>query len=178
MPANRPFYEELPLLLLHLAVALFGSALAAILIGWIVSAILSWIRILPPSLPLPYNPLILIPAFFGGFLVNHFARHRSAALIWVVGLLFLVGVMMWDVSILKRGGHYQSLAPGGYWEYELRQLFSTNERACSDSECLGQIFVTTPVILTVAYSIGAWIALRFGNSDSAHKERLDATTHA
>ncbi len=179
MPTNRPFYEELPFLLFHVAVALLGSAVAAIPLGWLVSVILSEVRILPPTLAVAYNPLVWVTPFFVGLFVNRFTRHKSAAVVWVVGLLFLLGMMLWDMSILKRGGHNQNLTPGGYWGYEFRQLFSTSEKMCGDSECLGQLLVTTPFIVTVTYSLGALMALRFGKNDRAsqRQERLDTTTH-
>ncbi len=177
--AKKPFYEELPFLPLHVVVALVGGTLATILIGGLFGAILSKIGVLPPRFPVIFNPFIWLPGFFLGFAVNRFVRHRSAPFVGVVGLVFLVGVMFWDVSILKHGGHYPYLTPGNYWDYELLVLFSPSDKACGDSECLGKLFVTAPFVISVAYSIGAWLALRFGKPKTTDQQQdLDAGTHA
>jgi hypothetical protein len=176
---ESPLYRELRLVVLHVVVALVGGVLAVLLVGGLFAALFSGLEVRPPTPDVIYNPFIWLPAFFLGLVVNRFARHRSAPFVGIVGLVLLVGVMAWDVSILRHGGNYRDLSPGHDWAYEFRQLFSA-DKTCRDSECLGKILVTAPFITTVAYSIGAWLGLRFGKIKDTTDQRtkFGAHTHA
>ena len=175
--SEKPFYQELPFLLLHVVVALVGGILSVLLVGLLIGAILAGMGIRPPTPAVIYNPLVWLPGFLLGFGVNRIVRHRSAPYVVLVGVILLVGIMAWDVSILKHGGTYRGLRPGHYWAYEFRQLFSLTDKTCGDSECLGRILVTAPFIITVAYSIGAWLGLRFGKTNNASDQGKEAGAH-
>ena len=45
------------------------------------------------------------------------------------------------------------------WSYMLANLFGPSNK-CSASECLGELFFTTPFAVSLTYSVGAYIAKR------------------
>ena len=103
-----------------------------------------------------------------GFLINLRARNRSACMVWTIGLLFLLAVAMWDISIFRRSPYYQKLNAGQYLSYESNQLFGLDEARWGKSNGLEEFFVMVPILGSVAYSSGAWFALRCGReADSA-----------
>ncbi len=162
MAAKKSPLEEVFALVVHVPVAIFGAVIFAIMLDWLASAIFPTVGIRRAlSLGIVYNPFLWVFGMLLGLLVNRFTRHRSACWVGAVALLFMFAVMVWDISIFKRSGYYATLTHGHYWKYELGQLFSRNDASCSDSECLGKLFVTFPVVASIAYSIGAWLALRF-----------------
>jgi hypothetical protein len=95
-----------------------------------------------------------------GFLINLRARNRPACMVWAVGLLFLLGVAMWDISIFKRSPYYQKVSGGQYLSYESNRLFGLDEAKWGKSNGLEEFFVMVPILGSIAYSSGAWFALR------------------
>jgi hypothetical protein len=158
MPAKKTIGQELLALLVHFPLATLGS----MALSFVVMAPLSWVlRMLQFDVSYvgqlgPYTPAFWGVALLLGLLVNKFMSNRSACWVGGIGLVFLFAVMFWDISILKH-----SVTPD-YWKYEFDQLFSLSSKKCGDSECLEQLLVTTPVLNSIAYSVGAWFGLRFG----------------
>jgi hypothetical protein len=143
-------------MLLHVPLATFGSMAVSLVVitpaSWLLRMAgldLSYIGRLGP-----YTPAFWAMALLLGLLTNRYMENRFAGWVWAVGLVFLFVVMAWDVSILKHSGRSH------YWRYELDQLFSINSGKCGDSECLEELLVTTPVLNSIAYSVGAWLAFR------------------
>lgn len=166
MPTRKPPHEEvLALVFLHVPIAILGTVLIAIVMGWPIIAIFSRLGMRRFDFAMPYNPLLWVSGVLLGLLVNRFARHRSACWVGAIALLLMFAVMVWDISIFKRSGYYGALTQGHYWKYEFGQLFSPDDATCSDSECLGKLLVTLPVVASIAYSIGAWLGLRSWHSD-------------
>jgi hypothetical protein len=96
-----------------------------------------------------------------GFVVCQFARHRSARWVGAVGLLYLIVESAWEIHIYWNSPYYRAL--GGPFRYEFEQLFTAN---CAGSECVEQVFITVPVMCCIAYSLGAWLALKMrGEAD-------------
>jgi len=161
MAARKARLEEVLAFAVHVLIAIFGTLLFAVIFDWLASAILPTIGIRRvPSLGILYNTFLWIFGTLLGLLVNRFTRHRSACWVGPIALVFMFGVMVWDISILEHSNYYAAVTHGHYWTYELGQLLSRNDETCSASECLGKLFVTFPVIASIAYSIGAWLGLR------------------
>jgi hypothetical protein len=93
-----------------------------------------------------------------GFVVCQFARHRSARWVGAIGLLYLIVECAWDIGLHWNSSYYRGR--GGPFRYEFEQLFTTN-RTDSGWE---QLFVTMPVMCCIGYSLGAWLALKIGNT--------------
>ena len=75
-----------------------------------------------------------------------------------IGALYLLVIVLWDGMTI--GNLEDVRAQGGFLHYEFNQLLSPDERKCSASECIGQLFFTFPTVASIAYSCGAWLALR------------------
>ncbi len=166
MTTRKPPHEEvLALVLLHVPIAILGTLLVAIVLGWPVGAIFSRFGMRRFLFAMPYNPFLWISGALLGLFVNRFARNRSACWVGAIALVYMFAIMVWDISIFRRSDYYATLTHGHYWKYEFGQLFSPDNATCSASECLGQLLVTFPVVASVAYSIGAWLALRFRHDD-------------
>jgi len=97
-----------------------------------------------------------------GFFINRSARSRAACRVWAVGLLFLLAVVIWDVSIFRRSQYYQKLTGGQFFSYESNQLFGLDPGKWGKRDGLEELFVVVPVLGSIAYSLGAWFALRDG----------------
>jgi hypothetical protein len=104
----------------------------------------------------PYGPLFWIPALFVAFFVNRKLHNDSAKWIWTIGLLWLIGRMVitlrWYDSRWCNGCSASQFIWYSYFSY----------RNCIQ-ECLGQLLATLPMLSSVAYSIGASLALKFGH---------------
>lgn len=163
-PKKSPL-EEVIALVVHFPISIFGTVLVAAVLSWPVAAIFSRLGARRIDFATAYNPFLWVSGILLGLLINRFAHHRSAYWAGTLALLLMFAVMVWDISIYKRSGYYGALTHGHYWRYEFGQLFSRGDASCSDSECLGKLFITVPVVASVAYSIGAWLALRFSPND-------------
>jgi len=86
-----------------------------------------------------FSPFYWGAAVLIGFWFNRRMRHLSACWVWVLPIL------AFSLLLVR-----YSVPAGAYHE----QLFT-----CHD-ECLAAMFVTMPTMNCVAYSIGAWLALR------------------
>ena len=99
----------------------------------------------------PYGPSFWGTALVFGFCLNLAMNDNSAKWVWTVGLLWMAiwcGVTLTEYS--PQWTHGRSLGQELWSEY-----FSYWH--CTE-ECLGQMFVTTPAIDTVTYSLGAAMA--------------------
>jgi hypothetical protein len=134
--------------IVHAAAATVGSFIA----GFVVTEILHPSGIANFWFDTPYGPSFWGTALVFGFCLNLAMDDRSAKWAWAVGLLWLA---LWcGVTVAEYGPqwtHGRSLGQELWSEY-----FSYWH--CSE-ECLTQMFVTTPTINSMAYSVGAAIAL-------------------
>jgi len=113
------------------------------------------VRHVPDPFTEIFGPFFWLSIIALGFLVNVYMRHRSARWIWVMGALCIAVIFVWDYAAITHAAYDRRL-PAGYWAEEFQQDFTSK---CSASECLALLF-TAPSLALVAYSIGAWFALR------------------
>ena len=164
---RRSLAQECLGFLMHLPVATIGGTMTAFLVQFLFAP-LYWIFGNTPvvqRLGNMYDPLMWLPAFGLGFLINRRKKHFSAVIVGiVVGALFFA-LMWWDISSIQRVSYYANLVQkdyqGSYWRYEFVQLLSPEWTSCGASECLGKLLFTFPFFASVAYSVGAWFALKF-----------------
>jgi hypothetical protein len=143
-------------LFLHLPVATIGGVVLGLLLDGI---------LLRPFFGLRhdfhlafYNPLFWITAFVLGLLINRRTRHRSAYWCAAITTFCLILVIWSDLSGMRSSQYAQTATGGHFLRYELSVLFSPE---CRGSKCVEQIFVTAPFITSLAYAMGAWLAMRF-----------------
>jgi hypothetical protein len=103
-----------------------------------------------------YGPCAWLSGLALGFFVNRHLLHRAACFAWIPGLLFLGWVCLGEASVTHAAGvsAMESIRIG---------LFPTTYSdfsACGTSECLAIVVITIPVLNTITYSVGAWLALR------------------
>ena len=159
MPSENRRVEEIPGFFLHLVIATIGVFLVDAIVYFVFATAFSLLGIGGSSFGTAYNPYFWIPALIIGFLVNRRLGTRSAALIGILGVVFLFLIIWWDASGLSRSEYYVHLTGGHYWRYAVQQLLSPSDRDCGSSECLGKLFFTVPTVISVAYSVGAWLGL-------------------
>jgi hypothetical protein len=160
----RSFGQECLGFLLHLPAGTIGGAFSAIFsaaLVFVVQRIFGWVGILGSI----YDPLLWLPAATLGFFINRVADHRSAVIVGpLVGACFCA-LMYWDIASLHRVPYYTNLIQenyqGSFWTYEFQKLFPSSNRGCGPDECLGSLLFTFPFLASMAYSFGAWLALRF-----------------
>jgi hypothetical protein len=78
----------------------------------------------------------------------------------MVGLLYLFSIIMWDTVSIMHLEYIRTVNHGNFWQYEFNQLFALDQRKCSDSGCIEELFATAPTFTSIAYSVGAWMALQ------------------
>jgi hypothetical protein len=88
-------------------------------------------------------PLPVILGFATGLLLNRYLRSRSATLVFVLGALLVSGDLR---DAIQRGGFHELV----------HYLSVTNCGGCED-----QAFILCPFYISVAYSVGAWIGLKY-----------------
>lgn len=102
------------------------------------------------------NPVFWLPSLFVGLMINRIVRHQWAGIApATAGALVIVIVAISDLS----------RAHGHVWRNEFGLLFSPVSSVSSDKagRALAQLFFTFPFLSSVAYSLGAWLAMRFGD---------------
>jgi hypothetical protein len=127
--------------LLHCSVAAVGVLLISVLMGAILEKALTS-GLIDPLFNRPACPIQIAIGFTIGLLFNRHMRSRSAIFAWIpAALCLLVDVR----AYMQIGGlHYLG-----------DHLFGTN---CG--ECIERFFVVSPFYASVAYSVGAWLALK------------------
>ena len=159
MPMTKSLIRELSGLLLHLLLATAGVYLIFVAMGASMAWVWPGMRDVSFGGEL-YYLFVGMPSVFLGLLVNWYMRHRSASWVGAVASVFLIPILFSDVAMMKGSEYYQQLTQGHYWSYEFKQLFSSIDAKCGDSECLKKLFVTFPFLSSLGYSFGAWVALR------------------
>ena len=106
----------------------------------------------------PYSPAIALAALVLGYLVSvRIRKGQAATFVWVVGLLWLA-FGMYDST---RNWSASWSPEKTRWAYIVANFLGPTY-ACSGSECLNELFFTTPFTASIAYSIGAYIRRRQG----------------
>jgi hypothetical protein len=111
-----------------------------------------------------YSPILFVPGFFIGLVINDRMGSRSALWVGPVCVVLLFILVLGDIWSLSHSGYYRAYTQGHYLHYEYGQLFSLDNRDCGNTECLGKLLAVPPVLRSIAYSAGAWLALRRKNT--------------
>jgi hypothetical protein len=165
--AKRSVGREIVGLVFHALMAMVGGVCIGLLLGvFIFDPLVAALGLHLnrwPGIGL-YNPIFWLVSAFLGILVNRLTRHRSASWVAAVGVCYL----LWSLHLYVPGLHtldyngvkvyYQG--PTG-WPSVVRALHMLFSPTCKDGQCLEQMFVTLPFLSSIAYSFGAWLALRF-----------------
>ncbi len=157
--------------ILHFFVSTIGVAFA----GWIIVARLDvssshhhgWFATFIAS---QYSPAFWIAGFFLGLVINDYMRNRSAQWIGPICFALLLVLVFADVRFFDHSTYYRTVTQGHSWRWEYYQLFSLDNGNCGGSECLGKLLIVPPVLGSIAYSVGAWLALRH------KKKKVDASS--
>jgi hypothetical protein len=130
----------------------FVAVAGAVIIGFLPEALLS--RVYYNTGLEPYSPMIAITAFLLGYFVSHsIFNGRAATFVWIIGLAW----MMFGIYDTTRYWSASWSPEKTRWGYMLANLFGPTLK-CSGSECLGELFFTTPFTASITYSIGAYLA--------------------
>jgi hypothetical protein len=147
---DRAPFLWLALLVWHFVIAAVGG----MFIGFLPEALVS--RIYYNTGFEPYSPAIATSAFLLGYFVSYrFLSARVAIWTWAIGVAWLV------VGVYELTSHWSaSWSPEKTrWGYAIANLFGSTLK-CSGSECLYEVFFTTPFAASVLYSIGAFLRKR------------------
>jgi hypothetical protein len=105
------------------------------------------------------NPVLWGPGLIMGLLVNRFALKSTAYWVWLVGMVWIAYGIFASLHAYHAGfsgicspldnirGEFFSFSNNGY---------------CGGGENV--MLFTVPTLSSIAYSLGAWVALRFGRS--------------
>jgi hypothetical protein len=98
-----------------------------------------------------FSPVTAFSALLLGYFLGYsLDRFHLAGWTWILGLIWLLyGIHDLTRSWSPTWSHAESA-----WSYARSQLFGPS-RLCGDSECLYEVFFTTPFVASVMYSIGA-----------------------
>ena len=145
----RGTVEELPKLVYHIPLAMVASMIVATLLSMF---------LLRDSVP--FGPSVWLAGFGLGFLINRKLRDRAACWVGIIGVLGLAILIICSYRGFETSAYYRQQTGDSYWAYLDESLFTSDSNKCGSSECLGQFFFTAPVVASVAYSLGAFLALR------------------
>jgi hypothetical protein len=106
------------------------------------------------------NPLLWVPGLMLGLLVNRFVLKSTACWVWLAGVVWMAYGMF--ASLHAYHARFSGICSpldnirGGF--------FSFASNYCGGGE---NVFLfTVPTLSSIAYSLGAWTALRFGSRQS------------
>ena len=156
--------EWIGTLILHFLIAMFTGSFFGYLLGALSASLIllfTGFRVASLGPIAVYTPLVWGWALLLGFVVNRKMRNQSACWVGAVAIFCLVAFAWRDISFLKHpSSPYHARVQGHYLSYELKQLFPANASDCGSSECLQQLLFTSPVLISIAYSIGAFLGLQ------------------
>jgi len=143
MPTER-WWQSAAVLIIHLILFAFAFGIGFLIEAWLGERYEN-------SHIAAFVPCIAATAFLTAFLVNRKRRDRAPLLIGLAGVPCLVFAIWYE---------------GLYWNYAwaresknqyLIHMFFGTERQCSATECVGELFFTSPCIAAIAYTLGAVI---------------------
>ena len=103
----------------------------------------------------PYSPAIAASALLLGYFAARHLGLRAATWTWTIGVLWL----LLGVHELTSGWSASWSLVKTRWEFAFANLFGSTLK-CSGSECLYELFYTTPFTASVTYSVGACLRKR------------------
>ena len=99
---------------------------------------------------------LLGPGLLFGLLLNRIALRRTACWVWLVGILW----MMFGAVVSLHSYRTRFLGICSPFDSILGGFFSIGSVYCGDRSNFSAF--TLPMFSSIAYSIGAWAAMRFG----------------
>jgi hypothetical protein len=103
----------------------------------------------------PYSPLLWGLGFLFGFFVNRRMRNTSAQWVWIAGMCWF-SLWIWDAVHTYDPRWCQGCTVlQNVW----RNLFTVGYNSCMQ-DCRGELLGTTPMLNSIAYSLGACVGLR------------------
>ena len=119
---------------------------------------------LPDYTPI-FDPFVWLAGLLLGAYLNRSRRHRSACFVGVLGVILLGLLMLREVLVIKHSPGFNRRIGGHYWEYAYDHMLSPHNKNPDGEEYLGKVLFTTPALLSVAYSIGAWLTLQYSKAN-------------
>jgi hypothetical protein len=102
------------------------------------------------------SPFVAVVAAILGLLVALRLHDRESVWVWVPGVIwFALGA--YDV------GWPASASLSSNFSSAVATLFEGRDK-CAESECLYELFYTTPLVCSITYSLAAWVTLKFSVS--------------
>lgn len=103
----------------------------------------------------PANPLLWVPGLLLGLLVNRLVLKRAACWVWLAGTGWMA------CGIFAALGSYRSQYAGVCSPLDNigNEFFSMSSGICGNG--IHVMSFTLPLLCSIAYSIGAWISMRF-----------------
>lgn len=98
-------------------------------------------------------PFVTATAGLLGFLVASRWQDRESVWVWVPGVI-------WFAMGFYETGWLSGAAPSTHISVAIANLFGSWDK-CAESECLYKLLVTAPLMCSVAYSLTAWLTLKF-----------------
>jgi hypothetical protein len=167
MLTGRSLRKDLMEFPVHFLTAGIGGTFLTVLLTMVAGTALAAIGIHASAVSLIVNPFLWLGGLILGFSMNRSHRQRSPCFVGVLGVALLFMLMLWDISAKENSPYYSSRLGGHYWQYEYDHLLSPDDRNCGGEECLGKLLFAAPALSTVAYSIGALLALRYSAAKGA-----------
>lgn len=110
-----------------------------------------------------YVPYVCAVGFALGFVVNRRTLKRAACYVWIAGLAWLA-VGIWNSVSSYDPRFYQGCS---VLENVANSFFILNGRKCGGGgSTLAGAFFTMPAMNSIAYSVGAWVAMRLSEGQS------------
>lgn len=142
--SNDSMFRWIGLLAIHFLIASVGG----MLVGFLPEGLIG--RLYYNTGFEPYSPAIACSALLlGYFVASKILGGRGANWTWLAGILWLL-VGIWDVTRFWSASWSPEKTR---WGYMLANLFGPTPR-CSSTECLYELFYTTPFAASVMYSVG------------------------
>jgi hypothetical protein len=105
------------------------------------------------------NPALWGPGLILGLLVNRFALKSTACWVWLAGMVWMACGLF--ASLYTHHARFAGVcSPFDSIRYGFFSYPSYGWAYCGDHENL--MLFTVPTFNSIAYSLGAWVALRFG----------------
>jgi hypothetical protein len=145
-----PRTKELVLFGLH---TIFAMVVCTFLGGLTIIALGTWLTGGSENalLDAPYSPCLWGLAALAGFFLTRLLPSGFPGLVWIAGVAWL---LLWIIRTLPS---YDPRWCMGCSESQYLWFSFFSYRNCMQ-ECLGQMFVTAPMLSSIAYSIGAFLS--------------------
>lgn len=111
------------------------------------------------------NPLLWGPRFILGLVVNRIALRRAACWVWLAGIVWIA----FGTSEALYSYHTRYAGICSPLDYVVSSFFSLVGSYCGGGENVMPF--TLPTFSAIAYSLGAWIALRLARRTETSSDR-------